>query len=89
MVYVIEHRARSQSYGGWGFEYKTQAIWDKEMIGLGLIFRNRHEVLLYGSRGNPPKPDYIPPSVFRYGARSIALSRLRLGRRSADVPGVR
>jgi N6-adenosine-specific RNA methylase IME4 len=51
---------------GWGFEYKTHAMWDKEMIGLGLIFRNQHEVLLYGSRGNPPKPIELVSSVFRY-----------------------
>jgi N6-adenosine-specific RNA methylase IME4 len=49
-----------------GFEYRTHAIWDKEMIGLGLIFRNQHEVLLYGSRGNPPKPVELFSSVFRY-----------------------
>jgi N6-adenosine-specific RNA methylase IME4 len=48
-----------------GFTYKTHAIWDKEKIGLGLIYRNQHEVLLYGSRGNPPKPMYLPPSVYR------------------------
>jgi N6-adenosine-specific RNA methylase IME4 len=48
----------------WGFEYKTQAVWDKIVTGLGLVFRNRHEVLLYGTRGNMPGPQYQPPSVF-------------------------
>jgi N6-adenosine-specific RNA methylase IME4 len=48
-----------------GFEYKTQAVWDKERTGTGLIFRNQHEVLLYGSRGSPPKPLRLVPSVFR------------------------
>lgn len=51
---------------GWGFEYKTQAVWDKCKIGLGLIFRNQHEVLLYGSRGNPPKPVQLFSSVMRF-----------------------
>ena len=49
-----------------GFEYKTHAVWDKCKIGLGLIFRNQHEVLLYGSRGKPPKPVKLRSSVFRY-----------------------
>jgi N6-adenosine-specific RNA methylase IME4 len=48
----------------WGFEYKTQAVWDKMVTGLGLVFRNRHEVLLYGTRGNMPGPQYQPFSVF-------------------------
>jgi N6-adenosine-specific RNA methylase IME4 len=51
---------------GWGFTYKSQAVWDKERTGTGLIFLNQHEVLLYGSKGSPPKPLYLPPSVFRY-----------------------
>lgn len=49
---------------GWGFEYLTQAVWDKRQIGLGLIFRNQHEVLLYGARGKPPKPINLVSSVF-------------------------
>jgi N6-adenosine-specific RNA methylase IME4 len=50
----------------WGFTYKTSAIWDKEQIGTGHIFRNQHEVLLYGDRGNMPKPAKLFSSVFRY-----------------------
>lgn len=49
-----------------GFRYGSHAVWDKEVIGLGLIFRNQHEVLLYGSRGAPPKPVELCSSVFRY-----------------------
>jgi N6-adenosine-specific RNA methylase IME4 len=48
----------------WGFEYKTQAVWDKMVTSLGLVFRNRHEVLLYGTRGNMPGPQYQPSSMF-------------------------
>lgn len=47
-----------------GFEYKSQAVWDKGMIGTGYIFRNQHEVLLYGSRGSPPMPVELFSSVF-------------------------
>lgn len=50
----------------WGFEFKASAVWDKAKQGTGLIFRNMHELLFYGSRGKMPGPVYIPPSVFRY-----------------------
>ncbi len=40
----------------WGFEYRTNATWDKELIGTGYWFRGQHEHLLLGVRGNPPKP---------------------------------
>ncbi|MCU1580039.1 MAG: putative methyltransferase [Rhodoglobus sp.] len=38
----------------WGFEYKTNAVWDKYYMGLGNYFRNNHEVLLHGTRGKAP-----------------------------------
>jgi N6-adenosine-specific RNA methylase IME4 len=50
----------------WGFEYKAHAVWVKDKLGLGFVFRNKHEVLLYGTRGNMPAPQYQPPSVFEY-----------------------
>jgi N6-adenosine-specific RNA methylase IME4 len=50
----------------WGFTYKTQAIWDKERTGTGYVFLNRHEHLLYGTRGNMPAPQAIRSSVFSY-----------------------
>jgi N6-adenosine-specific RNA methylase IME4 len=40
----------------WGFEYKSHAIWDKVHIGTGYWFRNRHELLLVGTRGDIPAP---------------------------------
>lgn len=40
----------------WGFEYKTNAIWDKEIIGMGYWFRGQHELLLLGTKGNPSTP---------------------------------
>ena len=47
-----------------GFDYKTHAVWDKQKIGTGKIFRNQHEMLLYGSRGDPPMPVTLYSSVF-------------------------
>lgn len=38
----------------WGFEYKTNAIWDKYYLGLGNYFRSTHEILLHGVRGKAP-----------------------------------
>lgn len=64
---------------GWDFTFKTSAVWDKGVTGLGLVFRNQHEVLLYGTRGNMPGPQYQPPSVFRYPR----------GKHSAKPPEIR
>ncbi len=56
----------------WGFEYRTHAVWVKTKddgavwTGTGLVFRNGHELLLYGIRGKMPGPQYQPPSVFMY-----------------------
>jgi N6-adenosine-specific RNA methylase IME4 len=52
----------------WGFAYKTHAIWRKAehvsgrhqhgglVLGTGYWFRNGHELLLVGTRGNVPAP---------------------------------
>jgi N6-adenosine-specific RNA methylase IME4 len=40
----------------WGFEYKSQATWVKHKAGTGYWFRNQHELLLVGTRGNIPAP---------------------------------
>lgn len=63
----------------WDFEYKTHAVWVKDKIGLGLVFRNQHEVLLFGTRGNMPGPQFQPSSVFTYPR----------GRHSAKPPEIR
>lgn len=49
----------------WGFEFKTSWIWDKEKIGTGRYVRDRHEIILIGTRGKMPAPDpgLLPPSV--------------------------
>lgn len=51
----------------WGFEYKTGAIWDKEVIGMGYWFRIQHELLLVGVKGKvPPPAEFLRvSSIFR------------------------
>ena len=41
----------------WGFTYKSQMVWDKELIGMGYWARGQHELLLIGTRGkfSPPR----------------------------------
>lgn len=40
----------------WGFTYKTCAVWDKEIIGMGYYFRQQHELLLIATKGSPGTP---------------------------------
>lgn len=40
----------------WGFEYRSHVAWLKDRIGTGYWFRNQHELLLVGVRGNIPAP---------------------------------
>jgi len=51
---------------GWGFEYKTHAVWDKQKIGMGYWFRGQHELLLVGTKGNaaPPEAKNRQSSIF-------------------------
>ena len=51
----------------WGFEYKSQAIWDKEMIGSGYWWRGQHEILIAATKGkvSPPIPEFRVSSVFK------------------------
>ena len=41
----------------WGFEYKTQAVWDKVNFGSGWWFRGQHELLYVATRGDVSPPD--------------------------------
>ena len=41
----------------WGFEYRTNMIWDKQKIGMGYHARNQHEILLIAKRGKIPPPE--------------------------------
>lgn len=51
----------------WGFEYRTNLVWDKEIIGMGYHARNQHEILLIAKRGEipPPPAGKQPSSVHR------------------------
>jgi N6-adenosine-specific RNA methylase IME4 len=40
----------------WGFVYRSQYVWVKDRIGLGFWSRNKHEILLIGTRGHIPAP---------------------------------
>lgn len=65
----------------WGFRYKTQAMWDKEIVGMGYWFRGQHEILMVGTRGKvspPPQP-----------LRISSVIRCRRGRHSAKPDYVR
>ncbi len=46
-----------QVLNAWGFQYRTCGVWDKGKIGLGYWFRQQHELLLVGVRGEPKPPD--------------------------------
>lgn len=41
---------------GWGFTYRSHFVWVKDRTGTGYWNRNRHEVLLLGTRGEVPAP---------------------------------
>lgn len=51
----------------WRFVYRTCAVWDKEIIGMGYYFRQQHELLLVAARGSlpVPEPSTRPSSVIR------------------------
>jgi N6-adenosine-specific RNA methylase IME4 len=40
----------------WGFAYKSHCVWEKDQVGTGYWFRNEHELLLVGTRGDVPAP---------------------------------
>lgn len=51
----------------WGFTYRTCAVWDKEIQGMGYWFRGQHELLLVAVKGDvsPPRPELRISSVIR------------------------
>lgn len=40
----------------WGFKYKSCAVWDKEVLGMGYWFRGQHEILMVATRGKVTSP---------------------------------
>jgi N6-adenosine-specific RNA methylase IME4 len=70
----------------WDFEFKASAAWVKTKpdgktirTGTGLVFRNAHEILMYGTRGDMPGPQWQPPSAFLFprGRHSEKPSQVR------------
>jgi N6-adenosine-specific RNA methylase IME4 len=50
----------------WGFEYKSNIVWDKEVFGMGHYARIQHEHLLIGVSGKTgPVADHSISSVIR------------------------
>ena len=51
--------------GEWGFTYRANLVWVKPSIGPGVWARQRHELVLVGTRGSarPPEPEDRPDSV--------------------------
>jgi N6-adenosine-specific RNA methylase IME4 len=45
-----------QVVSAWGFTYRSHLIWKKDRIATGYWFRNAHELLLVGTKGNIPAP---------------------------------
>jgi N6-adenosine-specific RNA methylase IME4 len=62
----------------WGFEYKSNLVWDKEMFGIGHYARIQHEHLLLCVRGKPGRvAGHDIPSVIRSRAASMASNQSR------------
>jgi N6-adenosine-specific RNA methylase IME4 len=40
----------------WGFRYASECVWVKDRLGTGYWFRNKHETLLLGIKGDVPAP---------------------------------
>jgi N6-adenosine-specific RNA methylase IME4 len=40
----------------WGFSYRSNAVWDKQKMGMGYYFRTQHEILLIATRGEMVTP---------------------------------
>jgi len=59
----------------WGFAYKSNIVWAKDRIGAGYWFRNQHEHLLVGTRGDIPAP--------AMGTQTPSLIHARVGEHSA------
>jgi N6-adenosine-specific RNA methylase IME4 len=55
----------------WGFEYRTNMAWVKDLQGMGVWARQRHELLLIGVKGEvvPPHESLRPDSVIQEPVR--------------------
>ena len=66
-----------------GGRYCSMQVWDKVKIGLGYWFRDRHEFILVGVRGNPvaPAPGTQDESIFaepksRHSAKPLCVTEM-------------
>jgi N6-adenosine-specific RNA methylase IME4 len=86
----------------WGFEYKSDTVWrKKDHLGTGYWFRNVHETLLVGTRGEIPAPaqgtqpdSVIAAPVGEHSAKPTAFAEMierltRPCRRSSYSPAAR
>ena len=64
----------------WGYQYKTNAVWVKDKIGMGYYFRNQHELLLVATKG-----DIHPPPPKNRGASVINSPRGKHSKKPGDV----
>ena len=63
----------------WGFAYKSNFAWAKNRMGTGFWNRNKHELLLIGTRGHVPAP--------AMGTQAASLIEAPVGRHS-EKPAV-
>jgi N6-adenosine-specific RNA methylase IME4 len=62
----------------WGFAYKSHFVWAKDRIGTGYWNRNKHELLLIGTKGDVPAP--------AMGTQASSLIEAAVGRHSEKPP---
>jgi N6-adenosine-specific RNA methylase IME4 len=62
----------------WGFAYKSSLAWAKDHVGTGYWVRNKHELLLIGTRGSVPAPAAGDPMAIAH--RSARRAPLREAR---------
>jgi N6-adenosine-specific RNA methylase IME4 len=67
----------------WGFDYKSHCVWVKDRPGTGFWFRNTHELLLVGTRGDLPAPapgtqyaSVIEAAVGEHSAKPAAFAEM-------------
>lgn len=67
---MLLHALRAMK--AWGFEYRTNLVWDKGKAGTGKWVRGRHEHILLGRRGKfpAPPPGTLPVSVIQAPRRA-------------------
>ncbi len=67
-----------QVMAAWGFEYKSHLVWVKDRAGTGYWARNRHELLLIGTKGRMPAP--------ALGEQGASVIEAPVGRHSEKPP---